>query len=526
MNTAEAQGGKSQSVWHATVEVKTFPRLLENLETDVVIIGAGLAGLTTAYLLTKEGKRVVVLDDGPIGGGETGRTTAHLTNEIDDRYYHTEFLHGEEGLKIAAESQTAAIDTIENIVQELNIECNFERVDGYLFTEQNESDKELKKELEAIQRSQISGVELLPELPNPEFKTGPCLRFPRQAQFHPLKYLNALAQAIVKRGGMIFTFTHANAFESAGDAKKNNPVKITTSEKYSVTAGAAVIATNTPVNDWVVIHTKQAAYRTYAIGCEIERGAFPKILLWDTKDPYHYIRMQSNGDKDILIVGGEDHKVGQKDSDDREASKARFDALEQWTREHVSIPFTVRYRWSGQVMEPVDALAYLGKNPGDSTNTYIITGDSGMGMTNTTAGAMIITDLILGRENRWAALYDPSRKTLRAIPEYLKENLNVAGEFVEYVTPGDISNLSKIAPGTGAIVRHGLKKLAAYRDTEGKLFTYSAKCPHLGCIVDWNSVESSWDCPCHGSRFTPKGEVMNGPAISGLTPEKIDTQSQ
>jgi Rieske Fe-S protein len=237
--------------------------------------------------------------------------------------------------------------------------------------------------------------------------------------------------------------------------------------------------------------------------------------LWDTEDPYHYVRVQEDGERDILIVGGEDHRVGQKDSDQRDASNARFSALEAWTREHVTIPFHVKYQWSGQVLEPVDALGYAGRQM--RTNTYIITGDSGMGMTNCTAGAMIVTDLILGRDNPWSKLYVPSRKTLRATPEYLKENLNTASEYTEYLTPGEISDVSKIPAASGAILRKGLKKLALYRDESGTLHQMSAVCPHLGCIVDWNPVEASWDCPCHGSRFTPLGEVMNGPALAGLT---------
>jgi glycine/D-amino acid oxidase-like deaminating enzyme/nitrite reductase/ring-hydroxylating ferredoxin subunit len=520
MNKTESEGGRTQSLWHATERSLTFPPLKQNISTDVAIVGAGLAGMTTAYLLAKAGRRVVVVDDGTVGGGETGRTTAHLTSEIDDQYFSIESLHGEDGARIAAQSQIGAIDKIEEIVRELSIECNFERVDGYLFTDKDESGDDLKKELEAAKRAGIPGVELLEQIPHSAFQSGPCLRFPRQAQFHPLRYLNALARAITERGGSIYTATHAEGFSPAGKAEKNNPVEITTANEFKITAEAAVIATNTPVNDWVVMHTKQAAYRTYVIGVEIARDAFPPVLLWDTKDPYHYVRVHhdTSGTRasDILIIGGEDHKAGQKDADDRGASEVRFTALEQWAREHTSIPFKTVYRWSGQVIEPVDGLAFLGKNPMDDTNTYIITGDSGMGMTNCTAGAMIVSDLILGRENPWAKLYDPARMSLKAAGKFLRENLNVAAQFVEYATPGEVTDVSDIAPGSGAIIRDGLQKLAVYRDPSGKAHSYSAKCPHLGCIVHWNPVERSWDCPCHGSRFTPEGEVMNGPALARL----------
>jgi len=509
------EGGETDSLWHASTSIAPFSPLTKDLSVDVVIVGAGLAGLTSAYLLIKSGKSVAVLEDSMIGSGETGRTTAHLTNEIDNRYYRVAFLHGEEGARLAAESQTQAIDMIERIVNELHIDCDFERLDGYLFVNKQQDGKELKKELKAVHNAGIADAVLLDSVPSDTFISGPCLRFSHQAQFHPLKYLAALTDAVIDRGGAIYTNTHVESFESEGGSEGKKPVKITTSDKRNVQATTLIVATNSPVNDRYHMHTKQTAYRTYAIGCEIARGSFPKMLLWDTEDPYHYVRVQEAGERDILIVGGEDHRVGQKDSDHRDASNARFSALEAWTREHVTIPFHVKYQWSGQVLEPVDALGYAGRQM--RTNTYIITGDSGMGMTNCTAGAMIVTDLILGRDNPWSKLYVPSRKTLRATPEYLKENLNTASEYTEYLTPGEISDVSKIPAASGAILRKGLKKLALYRDESGTLHQMSAVCPHLGCIVDWNPVEASWDCPCHGSRFTPLGEVMNGPALAGLT---------
>ncbi len=212
----------------------------------------------------------------------------------------------------------------------------------------------------------------------------------------------------------------------------------------------------------------------------------------------------------MLIVGGEDHKTGQADD-----ASERFGRLEAWTRDRFPAAEGVEFRWSGQVMEPVDGLALIGRNPGEQ-NIYVVTGDSGNGMTHGTIAGILLTDLILGRHNEWERLYDPSRITLRATQEFVKENLNAVAQFVDYATPGDVDGLNEIASGSGALIRSGLTKVAAYRDSQGVLHRCSAVCPHLGCIVDWNSAEKTWDCPCHGSRFDPYGNVLNGPANTGL----------
>ena len=251
------------------------------------MIGAGIAGLTTAYLLAREGKEVVVLDDGPIGGGETGRTTAHLSNAIDDRYYEIQRLHGADGARLAAESHTSAISRIEAIVGEEKIECDFERLDGYLFAAPGDSLDVLERELAAAHNAGLLDVTLVERAPLASFNSGPCLRFPRQGQFHPLKYLKALAGAIERDGGRIFTFTHADKVEGG------SPAQIGTKQGAVVTAEAVVVATNTPVNNVVAIHTKQAAYRTYAIAAQVPRGSITRALYWDTGDPYHYMRLKS-----------------------------------------------------------------------------------------------------------------------------------------------------------------------------------------------------------------------------------------
>jgi glycine/D-amino acid oxidase-like deaminating enzyme/nitrite reductase/ring-hydroxylating ferredoxin subunit len=497
--------GRTDSLWMVTAPPKVFPPITQDLRAEVCVIGAGIAGITTAYLLAKAGKRVIVLDDGPVGGGETGRTTAHLSNALDDRYHVLERLHGVEGTRLAAASHAAAIDQIQAIVREEAIDCDFARLDGYLFVPPGESSDVLEAELEAARRAAVAGVEWMPRAPLPSFDTGPCLRFPRQGQFHPLSYLSGLTSSLERMGGRIFGKTHVTGVEAGP------PARVDTAAEGAVTADFVVCATNTPVIDWLVIHSKQAAYRTFAIGARLS-GSVARALYWDTADPYHYVRLAG----DVLIAGGEDHKTGQEDD-----GVDRFSRLERWTRERFPIG-AVEFEWSGQVMEPVDGLGYIGRNPGDKGHIFVATGDSGHGMTHGTIAGMLISDLILGRANGWEQLYDPGRKTLKSAGEYLKENVNVAKQYIDYITPGEVRSEAEIAEGHGAVIRQGFKKLAVYRDESGTLHRASAVCPHLGCIVHWNSLERTWDCPCHGSRFGLDGAVLNGPALAGLEKEDLE----
>jgi glycine/D-amino acid oxidase-like deaminating enzyme/nitrite reductase/ring-hydroxylating ferredoxin subunit len=497
-----SDSGNTDSLWMVTRPPRVMRALEGDLRTDVCVVGAGIAGITTAYFLARAGQRVAVLEDGAVGGGETGRTTAHLSNALDDRYHVLERVHGAEGARIAAASHGTAIDIIESIVHQERISCDFERLDGYLFLSPGDSSDILDAEIEAAHRAGLTAVERLDRAPGTSWDTGPCLRFPRQGQFHPLSYLSALVEAIERMGGQVFGKTHVTGVEAGP------PARVHTASQRTVTADSVVCATNTPIIDWLVIHSKQAAYRTFAIGAKVS-SPLVTALYWDTGDPYHYVRLAG----DILIVGGEDHKTGQEDD-----ALERFRRLEAWSRERFPIG-AVEFRWSGQVMEPVDGLAYIGRNPGDKGHIFVATGDSGHGMTHGTIAGMLITDQILGRPNEWVRLYDPSRKSLRSAAEYVRENLNVAKQYIDYVTPGETQSEEQIRPGQGAVVRRGLKKLAVYRDETGTLHRASAVCPHLGCIVSWNSLEKTWDCPCHGSRFGIDGSVLNGPAAGGLEME-------
>jgi Rieske Fe-S protein len=243
----------------------------------------------------------------------------------------------------------------------------------------------------------------------------------------------------------------------------------------------------------------------------------PDALYWEDADPYIYIRLQPSGDHDMLIVGGADYKTGQREDDEE-----RLDELATWTRERFPMVHSVDYRWSGQVLEPADGLAFIGPNPDGAENVFIATGDSGHGMTHGTIAGMLLTDLILGRENEWSRLYDPHRVSLRAAGELARENLNVAAQYSAWVLPGDVASADDVRPGEGAVVRRGTRHIAVYRDEAGSITERSAVCTHLKCIVNWNRLEKSWDCPCHGSRFTPTGEVLNGPAMAPLEPTDDD----
>ena len=506
--------GKSISVWMAAGRLPDFPMLNKNEHTDVCIIGAGIAGLTTAYLLGQVGKSVIVLDDGPIVSGDTERTTAHLTAVLDERYFDLERLHGEKGARLAAESHCAAITKIEHIIKKEKIDCDFERVDGYLFAPPQDSTQAIEREFAAVQRAGFNEAKIIARTPFAGFNTGLALQFPKQAQFHPLKYLAALAECIVRDGGRIFTQTHASKITGG------EPARVETREGAVVTADAVVVATHTPVNDLLTIHTKQAPYRTFVIAAPVPAESVVKGLFWDTADPYHYVRLQplppgkaSVLASQLLIVGGEDHKTGQADD-----APARYQRLEDWARTIFPMMGRIKYRWSGQVFDTIDGLGYIGRNPKDEPNVFIATGFCGNGMTYGTLAGMMLTDMIRGHKNSYESLYEPARKTLRAAKDYASENLNVALQYGDWLTKGEVAHEAAIVPGSGAVVRRGLKKIAVYCDETGMRYECSAVCPHLEGIVTWNHAEQTWDCPCHGSRFDKFGAVINGPAISNLTP--------
>ena len=432
------------SMWSATAETPPFDSLAQDEAADVCVIGGGIAGLTTAYQLLEAGRSVVVLEDGLLGGGMTCRTSAHLSAILDDRFSELERLRGPGAARLAAASHAAAIDRIEEIVTQEKIDCNFTRVSGYLFpgSERDPGDaaSELEEEMMAAQRAGLH-VEMLPRTPVRGFGDAPCLRFPGQAQFHPMRYIAGLAQAVIARGGKIRK-AHATAIDGGEAARVQ-------AGTYSVRARSVVVATNVPVNNLVALHLKLAAYMTYVVAIRVPKGSVPAALYWDTDSPYHYIRLEqdleTSGESpfDILIVGGEDHRTGDNPGEDPPHAR-----LEAWVRARIPAAGEVAWRWGGQVMETVDGLAYIGRNPVDRDNVCVATGDSGMGLTHGTLAGMLLSDLITGRDNPWRELYDPSRVPLKATAEFASETLHAMGRYADWVAGGDLNTPTPERPNT------------------------------------------------------------------------------
>jgi glycine/D-amino acid oxidase-like deaminating enzyme/nitrite reductase/ring-hydroxylating ferredoxin subunit len=499
----------TKSLW-MDVDVASGARpLTQDVEADIVVVGSGIAGLSVAYELAILGRSVVVLDRGRIGSGMTARTTAHLTPICDDLISELIKLRGEETARLFQESQAAAVDRIEAIVQDLDISCNFRRLDGYLFpalgTERSKAKEQLDAEYDAG-RKVGAQVERANGLPFHDLGDLRCLRYPSQATFHPLKYLRGLAAAIVEHGGKLFANSAVTGVE-----ENAHGVKVTTASGKTVQARQAVVATNSPINDRVIIHSKQAPYRSYAMAFTLPRGALPDALYWDMADPYHYVRLsQGPGATDYLIAGGGDHKSGTATD-----GAQRFEAIEAWIRNLVPDLGKEVTRWSGQLMDPIDYTGFIGRNPSDE-NIYIVTGDSGQGMTHGALAGLLLKAVIVEGSSPWQEVYDPGRKTAKALLTFVSENVTAIKNFAVSLMPVDEKSVDEIKPGEGAVLSRGGEKIAAYRDGNGTLHERSARCTHLGCEISWNPTEACWDCPCHGSQFSPLGEVLNGPAVAPL----------
>lgn len=523
----DVTSGTRTPVWFAdNTRHDQYPQLKSVIdEIDVCIVGAGIAGLSVAYNCAHHGLKVVVLEDGEIASGESSRTSAHCFSWQDDWFTNVERLHGTKGAQIAAESHQEAIDFIERVCRYERIDCDMRRLDGWLIqkidmmpqfirgasAEIMSSPMTLVRELEAAQRAGCVGVEMHRQAPIPGIRTGDAIRFPLQGAFQPVKYLNGLARAASNRGAQIFTHTRVVDF----DHDKTNAI-IKTANGINLTARHLVLATNTPINNKLTVHTKLKNNLSYVIAAEIPKGSYSDALFWDaeTDVPYHYVRFEQVKDKpyDYIIVGGEDHPVGKPTRSGPEI----FRSLEHWARQLWPSMERVHYAWSGQILEPVDLMAFIGRNPGDYDNVYIVTGDSGNGLTHGTIAGMLLCDLIVGRANPWATLYDPSRTTLRTMGEMLMHDIDINMQFKDYLTAGDITDIEELGNGCGAIIRRGFRKYAVYKDEDGTVYEQSAVCPHLGGIVRWNKNEKTFDCPVHGSRFDRFGCAIHGPAKTDL----------
>lgn len=494
-----------KSLWTVTTPPRDFPPLSGDLDVDVAIIGGGITGLTAAWLLKRAGKKVAVLEMHRILSGQTGQTTAHLTELLDTPYTTLTKDFGEKGAHLAASSSRAAIEQIASLVESLGIDCGFTRAPAYRYAENERELRDLLLEVAAAKQAGLLAT-FTKEVPLP-FPVKGAMRVEDQALFHPREYLLGLADRIPGDGCHLFENT------KVVDIHDGTPCRVVT-ERGTVTARAVVEATTTPLNR-VAMHTKLYPYRTYAVAAPLD-GPLEPGQYFDSRDPYHYIRTQLVDGVPYVIVGGEDHKVGSE-----EDTEARFTALEAYTRDRFPVK-RITHRWSGQVIEPADGLPYIGKNVG-SRHVYVATGFSGTGMTFGTLAGMVLTDLILGNENPYAALYDAGRvKPKAGARDFIQENAEVAFRFVaDRLAKPDGHHLADVAPGEAKILEVDGRKVAVYREENGATHAVSPVCTHLGCHVHWNNAERTWDCPCHGGRFSPTGRVLNGPAVKDLPSVKL-----
>jgi glycine/D-amino acid oxidase-like deaminating enzyme/nitrite reductase/ring-hydroxylating ferredoxin subunit len=511
MNDFNSAG--TMPIWKDATTVHRHPQQDTQVSVDVCIIGAGITGLTAADLLKRAGKTVAVIDLGHVGNGETGHTSAHLTEVFDLDYRDLIANFGEVGARLAAQSVREAIEHIEETSSLYDLKCDFARVPGYQFTENENELEELRRESIAASRIGVLN-QVVSEAPVP-FKIAGAIRFDNQAQFNPLAYVEGLAKRVPGNGSHLFEDTRMLEVE------EGEPCRVIT-DRSTIIADDVIVAANVPSLNRFFLHTKIAAYRTYAVAARVtdtfsNQNLFGQSLFWDIASPYHYIRsVQLNG-VPHLIVGGEDHKTGQGIH-----TGAHYSNLEEWIGKHFHLE-TITHRWSGQIIESVDGLPFIGRNT-MSRHVYVATGFSGTGLTFGTVAARLISDLIVNLPNPYVELYDAARvKPWSGIRNFLSENIDFPSHLISDRFSGtQKTDADGLKENEGAIVRVGAKKVAAFRDPEGRLHMMSPVCPHLGCYVNWNEAEKSWDCPCHGSRFAPTGRLLNGPALTDLAVETFD----
>jgi len=502
---------QTESLWRATAQTPAFSSLARDLELDIAIIGGGVSGLTAAVLLGGRGLRVAVLERDRIASGESGNTTSHLTEAVDARYQTVVKNFGLEGARLVGESKRDAISRIEMLAASME-RAGFERTPGYLYTEDADRLAFLADELDAARRAGC-GVEWVDAVPLP-FAAKGAIRWEGQGQVHATAYLAGLAKEASRGGVEIFEHTMVR------NVHEGDPCRVETDE-HRITARHVLVAANVPVNNRVLLHTKIAAYRSYALAIEVEPG-YIRGLFWDTAEPYHYTRPHDIEGRSYLIIGGEDHRTGAETQ-----TEVHYDSLLEFARARF-VGGPVTHHWSGQIIEPVDGLPFIGPNSG-SSHVFVATGYAGTGITYGTLAGMMFADHVSGRKNPYAELYDATRvKPVASAYDYVAENLAFPAHLLKdrlTNTNVDVTSPEDLRPGEGGIFAGQDGKTAVCRDRQGALHAASPVCTHLACDVAWNRAEQSWDCPCHGSRFSPDGQVINGPAVSNLTPKPIPTRA-
>jgi glycine/D-amino acid oxidase-like deaminating enzyme/nitrite reductase/ring-hydroxylating ferredoxin subunit len=492
------------SFWIETTPETDYPPLTDAVSVDVAVVGAGITGITAAVLLKRAGKTVALLDSKRIVHGATGYTTAKVTSGHGAGYSTIRKGFGEEGTRLYAQANQAALERIAQFVQEDGIDCDFERKTNYVYAESEEEVSQLRQEAE-VERKAGLAVSLVDETPLP-FSVAAALRLENQAQFHPRKYLLALAETIAGDGSHVFEHSRVQ------DVKTGDTCEVMT-ERGTVRAADVVIATHLPILDRGLFFAKAYPHRSYAVAAPLGQAPDPEGMYINSGTPTRSVRTLRDGDRAFIQVGGNGHKTAEEGN-----TPARYDQLEQFLRNHWPDAGEVRYRWSTQDYMPHDQVPYVGRLRRRSEHVYTATGYKKWGMTNGTAAAMIISDAILGRRNAWADLYDAKRLVRRSgLTSFLKENLSAGLRFVvDRLGPADRAAVEELEPGEGALIRIRGRKTAVYRDKDGTLHALSPVCQHLYCLVDWNPAERSWDCPCHGSRYDATGNAIQGPTTKDL----------
>jgi glycine/D-amino acid oxidase-like deaminating enzyme/nitrite reductase/ring-hydroxylating ferredoxin subunit len=496
--------------------IPEFPALKQDLTVDVVIVGAGITGVTAAYLIKAAGLRVALVERDRVAMVDTGHTTAHLTYVTDLRLRDLANIFGRDQALAVWDAGRLAIGQIETNIEAEAIDCDFGFVPGYLHEpiggERDERARTALREEAELARDLGFDATYVESVP---FVKRAGIRFDSQALFHPRRYLAGLLSAIPGAGSHVIEQTTVEDVE-------DGPLRVTAGS-HTIRCDYVVVATHTPLMGKTnavsasLLQTKLALYTSYVIGGKARAGSVPDGSYWDTGDPYHYLRVDRHPGFDYVIYGGGDHKTGQADD-----TVARFDALEAGLKKLLP-QFDVTHRWSGQVIETNDGLPYIGET---SPGQFVATGFSGNGMTFGTLAAMMARDAVLGRSNPWRELFDVHRKKLRGGTwDYVKENKDYLYYLVRDRFAASEKSLRAVPRGEGRLVELGGEQVAAYRDPQGVVTLRSAVCTHMGCLVGWNDAGKTWDCPCHGSRFKPDGEVLAGPAESPLAEADVKAKA-
>jgi len=492
------------SFWLETTPETDYPALADGVSVDVAVVGAGITGITAAILLKEAGKTVALLDSKRIVHGASGYTTAKVTAGHGASYSKIRKAFGEDGIRMYARANQAALEWIAELVERNRIDCDFERKANYVYAESDDEVAQLRQEAE-VERHAGLATRLVDETPLP-FQVSAALRLKNQAQFHPRRYLLALAATIAGDGNHVFEHTRVRG------VKHGEPCELAT-ERGTLRAADVVLATHLPILDRGLFFAKAYPHRSYAVAAPLGDAPDPEGMYINSATPTRSIRTLRDGDRVFIQVGGNGHKVA-----DEEDTPSRYDQLEGFLREHWPGAGEVQYRWSTQDYMAHDYVPYVGRLRRGSEHLYAATGYSKWGMTNGTAAAMIISDRILGRSNPWADLFDAKRLVRRsALGSFLKENAAAGLHFfADRLSRADRASVDELTPGEGALIRLRGRKTAVYRDDEGGLHAFSPVCRHLYCLVDWNPAERSWDCPCHGSRYDATGRAIQGPTTKDL----------